>query len=77
MRSSPSWETWHEDWLDTNSAVLRHGERTAKQVIAKDESPYSEGMQPADQVVGKAEGEAEPDADSQEDGAASGKKKSK
>ena len=47
----------HENWLDTDRAVLRHGELTAAEVIARDESPYSEGMQPADQVEGKAEGE--------------------
>ena len=43
----------HENWLDTDPAVLRHGELTAGEVVAKDESPYSEGMQPADQEPGQ------------------------
>ena len=51
----------HENWLDTDPAVLRHGELTAAEVIAKDESPYSAGMQPAAQVEGKADGELHPE----------------
>lgn len=65
----------HEDWLDTDPAVLRHGELTAAQVIAKDESPYSEGMQPAAQPEGKAEGEIQTDEQAAGDGTATGKKK--
>ena len=43
------------DWLDLDPAVLRHGELTAEEIVAKDQSPFS--ANPADQVEGKAEGE--------------------
>ena len=69
-------EDLHENWLDVDPAVLRHGELTAGEVVAKDESPLSEDAIPADQERGKAEGE--PDADEEADGkAASKSKKSK
>ncbi len=53
----------HENWLDTDPAVLRHGELTAKEVVAKDESPASNA--PAEQVPGKAEGEEKADGESE------------
>lgn len=55
----------HENWLDTDPAVLRHGELTAAQVIAKDESDNPQTTNPAEQEVGKAEGD-EPAAKVQE-----------
>ncbi len=54
----------HENWLDTNPAVLRHGELTAEEVVARDESDNPETSSPAQQVEGKAEGED----DGEEDG---------
>ncbi len=46
----------HENWLDKDPAVLRHGELTAAQVIAKDESDKADPS-PVNQVEGKAEGD--------------------
>ena len=46
----------HENWLDTDPAVLRHGELTAQEVVARDESPNPQTVNPAVQVEGKAEG---------------------
>ena len=46
----------HENWLDKDPAVLRHGELTAAQVIARDESDKSDPA-PVNQVEGKAEGD--------------------
>ena len=57
----------HENWLDLDSAVLRHGELTAQEVVAKDESPFSEEANLATQVEGKAEGEVDADADPEAD----------
>ena len=57
----------HENWLDTNPAVLRHGELTAKQVVAKDESAHPETTSPAEQEEGKAEGD-EPGTKNDESG---------
>ena len=67
----------HENWLDKDPAVLRHGELTAAQVIAKDESDKADPS-PVKQVEGKAEGD-EPVAETDEsDDATTGKtKKSK
>ena len=51
--------TDHVNWLDTDPAVLRHGELTAQQVIARDESPMSDGMHVVEQPEGKAEGDVD------------------
>lgn len=72
-------EDLHENWLDTDPAVLRHGELTAAQVIAKDESPLSDGQEAAAQVEGKAEGDEpatgeEAATDGSEDGTTRGRK---
>jgi hypothetical protein len=52
----------HENWLDTDPAVLRHGELTAQEVVARDESANPQTTSPTAQVEGKAEGEVQPDA---------------
>lgn len=52
----------HENWLDKDPAVLRHGELTAAQVIAKDESDKPDPA-PVKQVEGKAEGDEPADSD--------------
>ena len=46
----------HENWLDTDPAVLRHGELTAQEVVARDESADPQTVNPPAQVEGKAEG---------------------
>ena len=50
----------HENWLDTDPAVLRHGELTAQEVVARDQSDNPQTTNPADQVEGKAEGDVDP-----------------
>ena len=47
----------HENWLDTDPAVLRHGELTAQEVVARDESDNPLTTVPLPQVEGKAEGQ--------------------
>ncbi len=51
----------HENWLDTDPAVLRHGELTAAEVVARDESanPQTTAAEAPDQEEGKAEGEVD------------------
>lgn len=54
----------HEGWLDTDPAVLRHGELTAQEVVARDASPNPQTTAPAEQEEGKAEGHMDtPSAD--------------
>ena len=65
----------HENWLDKDPAVLRHGELTAAQVIAKDESDKADPS-PVNQVEGKAEGD-EPAAKADEADEATGGKTKK
>ena len=70
----PTREDYHENWLDTDPAVLRHGELTAAQVIAQDESPLSDGQVPAVQLEGKAEGDqVQQPTDAPQDGETDGK----
>ena len=37
-------EDLHENWLDTDPAVMRHGELTPKEIVQKDESPLSDDV---------------------------------
>ncbi len=48
--------------------MLRHGELTAAEVVARDESADPETTNPADQVEGKAEGEENADESGDESG---------
>ncbi|MFO0906789.1 MAG: hypothetical protein U0835_00215 [Isosphaeraceae bacterium] len=53
-----------ENWLDTDPAVLRHGELTAQEVVAKDESPNPQTTAvELPQVEGKAEGDIDAQAE--------------
>ena len=54
--------TDHVNWLDKDPAVLRHGELTAAQVIALDESDKPDPT-PVKQVEGKADGDEPAAAD--------------
>ena len=63
----------HENWLDTDPAVLRHGELTAAEVVARDESANPQTTSPADQVEGKAEGEEHPEDEGEDEPDADGK----
>ena len=49
----------HENWLDTDPAVLRHGELTAQEVVARDESENPQTTVVTEQVEGKAEGDVD------------------
>ena len=49
----------HENWLDTDPAVLRHGELTAQEVVAIDESANPQTTEVIPQVEGKAEGDVD------------------